>query len=397
MSYAKVLERACTGERLSSSEIVRLYDAPLNELQSAAHQARLRRADPQAVYYLVGGVIDYTNVCTVACGFCYFYRPKNHPEAKTLSFDEIRQQMEEIRAYGGTYVLIQGGVNPNLPFSWYTDLLRLLKREFPEIHVAMLSPEEIYGLEQLTGRSAEALLAELRNSGLDSLPGASAEILSTRVRKLVSPNRVSVTDWVRIVETSLKLGIPSSWVSMVFGLGETREEKVQHLLILREIQDRALEKGYPAKLSAFKVWPMRLATTRTAPRVATVGGAVYPINLDQAREVAEPVKNALIQPEEVRLHYLREVAIARLALDNIPNHGALWLTMGFETAAKALRGGANDMQETGAINAVNAAVLAAKGELPKVDENLLAQINQCIRNAGFSPVRRDGLYNQRSA
>ncbi len=363
----RILDRAAAGERLSADEILALYDLPADEVAQAAHQARLRATDPECATYSIGGNIDYTTICTVACKFCAFYRARHQEGAYTLTFDEIARQMDEIVRIGGLDVLIQGGVNPDLPFSWYVDLMKMLKADYPEVHVDALSPEEILGLEKLTGRTAYDLLSELKDAGLDGIPGAASEILVDEVRVNAAPTRIMTGDWFRIIDAAQSLHLHVPWVGMVTGFGETLGQRVEHLLALRDQQDRALER-YGSGFMAFKVWPARLEDTRLKGMVAQKSG------------------------EEIIDEYLKNVAISRLALDNIANHRSVWRTMGFAVAAEALRSGANDLCGTGSINAINATMVAAGKHLPDPNQALLVQVRQCIEDAGFIAALRDQFY-----
>lgn len=363
------LERADAGERLSAQEILALYAMPPDEVIAVAHDVRLRRVDPEHVTFSLGGNIDYTTICTIACGFCTFYRTPRQEGAYALTPDEVVAQVASQVALGCTEVLIEGGINPDLPLQWYLDVLRGLKASFPALHVDFLSPEEIRGLERLTGRDASDILAELQAAGMDGLPGASAEILVDEVRSRVSPQRISTADWLRIVEAALQLGLLVPWTGLVFGLGETLAQRVEHLLLLRELQDRDLERGGRG-LNAYKVWPMRLNDTRLRRRV--------PVAAD----------------EEVIESYVRQVAIHRLALDNVSNHRSVWRTMGYGVAARALRAGANDLCGTGSINAVTSVLETAGAEsLRDPSERILHGVLGCIEQAGFRAAQRDAFYN----
>ena len=224
-SSAKALDRALASRRLSAGEVLSLYELPIGPLAGAAHEMRLRGSDPEIATYSIGGNIDYTNVCVVACKFCVFYRAKHQEGASTLSYDEIARQMGELRRIGALDVMIQGGVNPDLPFEWYLELLRLLKAEYPEIHVDALSPEEILGLERLTGRGALDLLAQLKAAGLDGMPGSASEILVDEVRARVAPTRIGREDWFRIIDAAQRLKLWIPWVGMVTNFGETQESR----------------------------------------------------------------------------------------------------------------------------------------------------------------------------
>jgi len=175
-----VLEKAVAGERLSEAEVLSLFDLPLPELAAAAHEVRLKKTDPEVVTFLIDRNINYTNVCTVACAFCAFYRTKRQKDAYTLSYEEIARKVEELYQVGGRRILMQGGVNPELPLVWYLDLLRYLKSRFPDLRIDAFSPEEILGLERLTGLRAEAILEKLKEAGLDGLPGPGRRFWWTR-------------------------------------------------------------------------------------------------------------------------------------------------------------------------------------------------------------------------
>ena len=363
----KLLDRAIAGHRLSAGEIRRLYDLPTSDLAVAAHELRLRRSNPELATYSVAGNIDYTNICVVACKFCAFYRTRHQDDAFTLALDEIARQMSELKRIGCLDVMIQGGVNRQLPYTWYLDLLRFLKSEYPGIHIDALSPEEILGLERLTGREALDILCQLKDAGMDGMPGASAEILVDEVRERTAPTRIKTADWLRIIDAAMKAGLYNPWVGTVIGFGETLEQRVQHLIALRDQQDRGLER-YGRGFTAYKVWPARLEHTR-------LNGATAPADND-----------AIVN------EYLRDVAVARLALDNIDNHRAVWRTMGFEVAGRALRSGANDLCGTGSINAINACITAAGKDLGDPTEAMIRDVVNCIEAAGFTAALRDPYY-----
>ncbi len=363
-----LLDRVGKAERISQADIVELYSVPAEEVRATAHELRLECTDPEVATYGIGGNIDYTNVCTVGCKFCAFYRGRRQDGAFTLTYDEICRQMSGIARIGGQDVLIQGGINPDLPMSWYLDLLRLLKRDFPQIHVDAFSPEEILGFEKLTGKDAYTILAELKDAGLEGIPGAAAEILVDHVRARIAENRIKTGDWFRIMDAALKLHLHVPWISMVTGFGESLADRANHLIALRDQQDRALDR-YGHGFAAFKVWPARLAHTLMDGRIAA------------------------LEPDEIVDMYLREVAICRIALPNVVNHRAVWRTMGFGVAARALRSGANDLCGTGSINAIDAAMAADGKCLPDPGIALLGDVQKCIANAGFTPAMRDPFYH----
>ncbi len=357
-----LLDKALAGRRLNRDEITRLYSLPLPEVAAVAHALRLERAHPEYVTYLIDRNINYSNVCTVACGYCAFYRSRRQPDAYTLSYEEIGRKVAELESVGGKRILLQGGVNPELPLSWYEGLLRYLKENHPAVRIDAFSPEEILGLEKLSGLSARQILTALKDAGLDGMPGAGAEILVDEVRHAAAPARISSADWLRIVENALSLGL-YSLASMVIGMGEGPAERSQHLILLRDLQDRAL-KTYGNGFSGFALWTMQLDNTRLAGKLP--GASAY--------------------------EYLQTLAIARIALDNIAGHQASWPTMGFKIAQTALYYGANDFGSTMLEENV---VSAASGNVRRSAS--VGEISRQIREAGFVPAERNVFYEIVSA
>ena len=363
------LDHALAGHRLSGAGVLALFDLPPAEVAAVAHQVRLAKVDPTTATFSVGGNIDHTNVCNVGCAFCTFYRAPKHAEAYTMSVEEVMEQLHrQVAVADVKEVMIQGGINPKLSYQWFLDCLRAIKSAYPAMHVDFISPEEIRGLERQTGKDAREILAEFRDNGMDGLPGASAEILVDRVREMSAPLRITAPDWYRIVDVAMELGLYIPWTSQVTGLGETLGERVLHLMELRALQDKHLDAGRPG-MAAHKVWPMRLNDTR----------------LRQAFGVKS--NEAIIE------EYVQQVAIHRLALDNIVNHRAVWRTMGYQTATRALRAGANDLCGTGSINAVDSVLDTHGKEAPRVSQKVRNGVLTCIAEAGFTPAQRDARYN----
>ncbi len=353
-----LLDRAVAGERLALDEIEALYRYPLPELAAAAHARRLAVTDPGLVTYLIDRNINYSNVCTVGCPYCAFWRGKNHPEAYVLSFEAIAQKIDELKAVGGRRILMQGGVHPDLPLDWYEDLLRYLKRVHPDVRIDAFSPEEILGLERLTGLDAGEILARLKEAGLDGMPGAGAEILVDEVRHRAARRRIPTLDWLRIVDAAQELGL-YTLASMVIGFGEGPRERARHLELIRRQQDRA-QRRYGRGFAAFAMWTLQ--TEQTAYRGQAPGASAH--------------------------EYLKTLAIARLALDNIANHQASWPTMGFRVAQAALYYGANDFGST----MLEENVVSAAGGYDRTHATV-AEIRRLIRAAGFTPAERDVFYN----
>ena len=352
-----VLEKAVAGERLSEAEVLSLFDLPLPELAAAAHEVRLKKTDPEVVTFLIDRNINYTNVCTVACAFCAFYRTKRQKDAYTLSYEEIARKVEELYQVGGRRILMQGGVNPELPLVWYLDLLRYLKSRFPDLRIDAFSPEEILGLERLTGLRAEAILEKLKEAGLDGLPGAGAEILVDEVRLKAAPARIRTADWYRIVDAAQALGL-YTLATMVIGFGEGPKERTAHLLGLRAQQDRALER-YENGFAAFALWTLQVEHTRLKGKA----------------------------PGATAHEYLKTLAVARLALDNFAHFQASWPTLGFKVAQAALYYGADDFGST----MLEENVVSAAGGHGRTHATV-RQIVRHIVDAGFKPAERDPLY-----
>jgi cyclic dehypoxanthinyl futalosine synthase len=354
-----LLEKAASGERLAPEEAVKLYDLPLFELASAADAVRRLRTKPEVVSYLIDRNINYSNVCNVGCSFCGFYRTRRQDDSYTLSFEQISQKIYELEAVGGTRILMQGGVNPYLPFSWYLDLMRHLKTHHPTVRVEAFSPEEIKGMSKLTNMPTLEVLKELQAAGLDGLPGGGGEMLVDEIRhaKHVSPARISAKDWLRIMGEAQSLGLYTT-ATMVIGFGETPAQRVQSMKEVRDLQDESLAK-YGNGFSAFISWTLQTKGVRIDGKVP---GA---------------------SPHE----YLQNLAVSRIFLDNIPNFQASWPTMGHKIAQTALFFGANDYGST------------------MLEENVVSQAGAKNRNtseremirqivdAGFEPVQRDSLYN----
>jgi dehypoxanthine futalosine cyclase len=354
----RLLERAIEGEPLRIEEIEALYHIPLPELAAAAHEARMRRARPDVVTYLIDRNINYTNVCNVACNFCAFYRTDRQKDAYVLSFEEIARKVEELMSIGGRRILMQGGVNPKLPYTWYLDLLRYLKGRYPEVRIDAFSPEEILGLEKLTGRKAPELLAELKEAGLDGLPGAGGEILVDEVRAKAAPARIKAEDWFRIQDAAQRLGLYTI-ATMVIGFGETYAQRAEHLIKIRAQQEKAL-RDYHNGYAAFAMWTLQTENTRLKGKAP--GASAH--------------------------EYLRQLAVARLALNNIPNLQASWPSMGFKVAQAALYYGANDFGST--MLEENVVSVAAGHNRTHAT---VRQIVRHIADAGFTPAERDPYYH----
>lgn len=351
-----LLSKALAGERLHEFEVAALYAIPLPELASAAHEARLRRTDPEIVTYLIDRNINYTNICTIGCNFCAFYRTGRQGDAYVLTFEELSRKTTEMEAIGGTRILLQGGVNPNLPLEWYLDMLRYLKERHPAVKIDAFSPEEILGLEHLTGLDATELLPRLRDAGLDGLPGAGGEILEDEVRHRAAPARIGSQDWFRILDAAQRLGLYTI-ATMVIGFGETTAQRARHLVKLRDQQDVALVHGNC--FSGFASWTLQTENTRLHGKA----------------------------PGATAHEYLRNLAVSRLALDNFPNIQVSWPTLGFKVGQVGLLYGANDFGST--MMEENVVSAAAGHDRVRVTER---EIIRHVTDAGFRPAQRDSRF-----
>ncbi|HMK66292.1 MAG TPA: CofH family radical SAM protein, partial [Thermodesulfobacteriota bacterium] len=222
--------------RLTFEQALDWYHEDLLVLGQAAQDARYALHPEPVVTYVVDRNINYTNVCTSGCRFCAFYKTPESPEGYVITFEELDRKIRETLALGGTQILLQGGLNPHLSLSYYEDLLRWIKSNY-HIHVHGFSPPEINYLSALSGYSVKEVLQALINVGLGSIPGGGAEVLSDRVRKIISPQKGSVSDWLMVMETAHSLGLRTT-ATMMFGHVETVEERIQHLMAIRDLQDR---------------------------------------------------------------------------------------------------------------------------------------------------------------
>ncbi len=333
------------------SSWLELYErADLLELGRLADAERWRHHPDPVVSYIIDRNINYTNVCVADCGFCAFYRRPKDREGYVLSFEEIGAKIDECKAIGGVQILIQGGHNPYIPFGWYLDLMRYIKRHHP-IHIHGFSPSEVVFFGERFGMSVAEVIRELRAAGLDSIPGGGGEILVDEVRRKVARKKAMTDEWLAVQEEAHRQGMRTS-VTMMYGMGESNADRIEHLLRVREVQRRT------GGFTAFICWPLQPEGT---PEMSQV-------------------------PKTDAVSYLRTLAIARIILDNVPNLQSSWVTMGHKVGQVALRFGANDygslmMEEN---------VVSAAGTTHRTT---LHEIERLIRDAGFRPVRRRQDYS----
>ena len=348
-SLADIEDKILRGERLGLEDGVRLFkEANPLQLSTWADLVRRRLHPDDLVTYVVGRNINYTNVCWVRCAFCNFYRLPGAADGYVLPRETIFAKIEELIRLGGTEVLIQGGVNPALKIEFFEELFRAIKARFP-VHLHALSPVEIIYLAKISHLTEQECLLRLQAAGLDSIPGAGAEMLVEDVREQIAPHKNTAEAWLDLMRTAHTLGIPST-VTMMYGSVETVEQRIEHLLAVRALQDET--HGF----RAFIPWSFQPEGT----------------HLSQLKRASG-------------LDYLRTVAVSRLILDNIPNIQASWLTQGPKIGQIALRYGVNDMGST----VIEENVVTAKGAIFMLP---LAEIERLIQDAGFRPARRNTKY-----
>ena len=365
MSWRQILEsHMASRSRLSQEDAVVLYrDAPLHSLRNAANQRRMEMNGNKQVTYLIDRNINYTNVCTINCQFCSFYRPPGHEETYTQTFDEISQRVSELESIEGTRILMQGGVNPGLGIDYYTDLLKFLREKHPTIDLDCFSPIEIEGIAEVANLSTLEVLTHLKGAGMHGLPGGGAEMLVESVRKNVSPKKGSPVNWLRVMREAQSLGLITS-ATNVFGFGETIENRIEHMSRIRELQDSSLA-DYSNGFTSFIAWPVQLENNTYGKR-------------NRGRNKFELGAG----PTE----YLRHVAVSRLFFDNIDHIQASWPTMGLSIAQMALLGGADDAGST----MMEENVVSASGT-SKIQASE-SELQDAIVRAGFVPRRRNSRY-----
>jgi cyclic dehypoxanthinyl futalosine synthase len=351
MSVSDIARKVDLGQRIGAAEALELYEgAPTVLLGRLAHGIRQKRHPDRVVTYIIDRNVNYTNVCVARCNFCAFYRPVGHGDGYVLSFDEVFRKIDETIAVGGIQLLLQGGHNPDLPLNWYEDLFRAIKTRYPDFKLHALSPSEVLHISRLSRLTTREVIERLMAAGLDSVPGGGAEILVDRVRKLLNCYGKSTSDeWLRIMGEAHALGLRTT-ATMMYGSVETHEERVEHLIRLRELQDRT--RGF----TAFIAWSY------------------------------QPEHTELGLYEATGVEYLRTLALARIVLDNFDNLQASWVTQGGKVGQLSLAFGANDMGSV----MIEENVVRAAGASYCMDE---VEIVRNIENAGFIPRRRNMHYD----
>lgn len=350
-----LFQRVWDGHRISMAEARLLYGCSLNELGILADRRRnLAKAAAyggqgnRIVTYIVDRNINYTNICTIGCKFCAFYRRETDPDAYVISFDELDRKIEETIALGGTQILLQGGHHPKLRLEWYLDMLSHIKNRFPQINIHGFSPNEIVHLSRLYRITIADLISLFKSAGLGSIPGGGAEILVDRIRSQLSPGKASADQWFEVMDIAHRLGLNTS-ATMMFGHIETIDDRLLHLDRVRQQQDKT------GGFTAFICWTFQPANTR------------------------------LQLPPAGAHEYLRTQALSRIYLDNFENVQSSWVTQGPEVGQIALKFGANDL---GSIM-IEENVVAKAGAKYRMS---VADMHRLICDLGYEPRQRDNWY-----
>jgi len=323
----------------------------LTGIGMAADSLRRKLHPEGVVTYIIDRNINYTNFCTEYCSFCAFYRPMGHKEGYVLPFETILAKIQETVDLGGTGVLMQGGLHSELKIEWYEDMLRACKRRFPKVHLHCFSAPEVTNIAEVSGLTLQDTIARLRDAGLDSIPGGGAEILDDAVRHRISRLKCSTREWIDVHKTAHQLGMRTT-ATMMFGVDETVEQRVNHLECVRRIQEET------GGFTAFIPWSFQRENTSLG---------------------------RFVKHEATAVEYLKTLAISRLYLENILNVQSSWVTQGLKTCQLGLRFGGNDV---GSIM-IEENVVSAAGARNHASEEELRRI---IRDAGFLPKQRDTLY-----
>lgn len=347
MSMQEIIATIENGKRIDGTAFLQLeQEANLHQLGFLAHAIRMRLHPEPVVTYVIDRNINYTDICISACKFCAFFKAPEQGDGQVLSQETLTQKIAETQALGGTQILLQGGLHPDMPLAFYEDMLRFIKKT--GIHIHGFSPPEVVHFSRLSGLTIKEVLQRLIAAGLDSIPGGGAEILSNRVRQELAPNKCNADQWIEVMETAHHLGLRTT-ATMMFGHIETVEERLEHLQRVRNLQDRT------GGFTAFIPWPFQpdhtpLAASRKIEKTTAVS-------------------------------YLRMLALSRIYLDNIPNIQASWVTQGPKIAQLSLFFGANDFGST----MIEENVVAATGVRFRLSEE---EIRRLVLDAGFQPQQR---------
>lgn len=358
MNFDSIYSKALKSEDLSFNEALGIYNnAPLEELIYVADRIRSMHHPDNKGGWMIDRNVNLTNVCFSQCTFCNFCRKKDSEDAYITTIDEYKIKIDELFSLGGDQLLLQGGMNPALGLDFYTGLFSALKGLYPDLKLHALGPPEVVYLARKEKMTLREVLSKLVESGLDTLPGAGAEILSDRVRKVLSPGKATTEEWLDVMKEAHIMNLPTS-ATMMFGHIETREERIGHLLRLRDVQNLRPAGNYG--FISFIPWPFQDKGTVLAEK----SGVHNNVN---------------------GMEYVRLIALSRILLNNIENIQASILTVGKEIAMLSLHAGANDI---GSIM-IEENVVSSAGSSNRFDA---AEMQEIIREAGFIPRRRNQKY-----
>lgn len=339
-----IKENILNGARINGAEALVLYqEGDLYDLGFLADAIRRMKHPDPVVTYVIDRNINYTDICISACKFCAFYKAPDDPGGSVLSFEDLEKKISETKELGGTQILLQGGLHPDKPLEFYEEMLRFIKKT--GIHIHGFSPPEICHFAKISGLAAAEVIKRLKAAGLDSIPGGGAEILSDRVRQAAAPRKCSADEWIEVMRQAHLQGMRTT-ATMMFGHIETLEERLEHLMRIRDLQDET------GGFTAFIPWPF------------------------------QPDNTAFSEIEKTTAHtYLKMLAWARIVLDNVDNIQASWVTQGAKIAQVSLFYGANDFGST----MIEENVVAAAGVSYRLSEK---EIRTLVEGAGFRPQQR---------
>jgi cyclic dehypoxanthinyl futalosine synthase len=351
-----IADRVFAGRRISREDALRLFRHPsLTDLAMLADHVRRKLNPDNVVTYIVGRNVNYTNVCWVRCKFCNFYRVPGGEGGYVLPQETIFAKIRELVEVGGVEVLMQGGLNPKLKIEWYEDLLRSIRERFPDVILHAFSPAELIYVKNISKLTMEETLRRLKAAGLHSVPGGGAEILVDRVREFISPYKDTADEWLDCMRAAHRVGLFST-ATMMYGSVDTFEDRVEHLMKLRDLQDESLANS-PAHFRAFIAWNYQ-------PDGTELGGT-----------------------RASGFDYLRTIAISRLVLDNFPHMQASWVTQGPKIGQISLGYGVDDFGQT----MMEENVVSAAGCVFTVPPD---EIERLIRDAGYEVHRRNTRYER---
>jgi cyclic dehypoxanthinyl futalosine synthase len=351
VTIAGILDRAASGGRITPDEALLLYtDAPLHALGQAADAVRRTRYPDNVATYIIDRNINYTNVCVTACKFCAFYRAPKHVEGWTHSQDEILRRCGEAVDLGATQIMLQGGHSPELGIDWYEQTFGAIKSHYPQLTLHSLGASEVVHISRTSDLDFETVIRRLNDAGLDSFAGAGAEILVKRPRTAIAPLKEDGETWLAVMETAHRLGVEST-ATFMMGTGETNAERIEHLRMIRDVQDRT------GGFRSFIPWTY------------------------------QPENNHLRgRTQATSLEYLRMVAVARLFFDNVNHLQGSWLTTGKDIGQLTLHFGADDLGSV----MLEENVVSSAGAKHRSNRSELIEL---IRGAGRIPAQRDTLYH----